>query len=108
MITDDRPHSLDRLLSSLSAAHFFGDAVTLRINVEQTAGPQTLQLINDFFWPHGPVFVHRRVIHGGLLPAVVESWYPRSNDSYGLMLEDDVELSPLFYAWVKMAVLRYR
>lgn len=108
VITDDRPRSLARLLSSLSRSHFFGDTVTLRINVEQTAGPQTLRLIDDFAWPHGPVFVHRRVIHGGLLPAVVESWYPRSNDTYGLMLEDDVELSPLFYAWTKMALLHYR
>ncbi|KIP10034.1 hypothetical protein PHLGIDRAFT_39319, partial [Phlebiopsis gigantea 11061_1 CR5-6] len=99
VITDDRPTSLGRLLASLSAAYFFGDSVTLRINIEQTAGPQTLQLINEFHWPHGPVFLHRRIIHGGLLPAVVESWYPQSNDSYGLILEDDVELSPLFYAW---------
>jgi hypothetical protein len=38
----------------------------------------------------------------------VESWYPRSNDSYGLLLEDDVEVSPLFYAWIKLALLRYR
>ncbi len=44
----------------------------------------------------------------GLLPAVVESWYPNSNHSYGLLLEDDVELSPLFYAWIKMTILRYR
>lgn len=108
VITDDRPVSLTRLLASLSAAYFFGDAVALRINVEQTAGPQTLQLIHGFEWPYGPVFVHRRVIHGGLLPAVVESWYPRSDNAYGLMLEDDVELSPLFYAWVKMALLHYR
>ncbi|GJE90987.1 hypothetical protein PsYK624_071340 [Phanerochaete sordida] len=108
VITDDRPASLARLLASLSAAHFYGDTVGLRINVEQTAGPQTLQLVHDFEWPHGPVFVHRRVIHGGLLPAVVESWYPQSQDSYGLMLEDDVELSPLFYAWIKMGLLHYR
>ena len=47
-------------------------------------------------------------MRGGLLPAVVESWYPRSDDSHGLLLEDDVELSPLFYAWTKMALLRYR
>lgn len=59
-------------------------------------------------WTHGSLFLHHRVIQGGLLPAIVESWYPRSNDSYGLLLEDDVELSPLFYAWAKMSLLRYR
>lgn len=67
-----------------------------------------MQMVDHFEWEHGSVFAHHRVIHGGLLPAVVESWYPHSNHSYGLLLEDDVELSPLFYAWIKMSVLRYR
>lgn len=42
------------------------------------------------------------------MAAIVESWYPYGNDSYGLLLEDDVELSPLFYAWIKMSILKYR
>lgn len=42
------------------------------------------------------------------MPAVVESWYPTSNDSYGVFLEDDIEVSPLFYSWLKLTVLRYR
>lgn len=108
VITNDRPDSLKRLLNSLSSARFFGDKSDIRINLEQTADKETLHLAADFRWAHGSVSVHRRVIHGGLLPAVVESWYPRSNHSYGLILEDDVELSPLFYAWIKMSLLRYR
>ncbi|KAH9839830.1 uncharacterized protein C8Q71DRAFT_703298 [Rhodofomes roseus] len=108
VITNDRPHSLSRLLDSLSRAHYFGDALDLRVNLEQTADMETQQIVDDFAWNHGRVFLHRRIIHGGLLPAVVESWYPQSNDSYGLILEDDVELSPLFYGWIKLALLRYR
>lgn len=42
------------------------------------------------------------------MPAIVESWYPASNDSYGVFLEDDVEVSPLFYAWLKFTILQYR
>ena len=76
--------------------------------MEDSADPITKQLVGDFQWKHGTVFVHHRVTHGGLLTAVVESWYPRTNDSYGLLLEDDVEVSPLFYAWLKLALLRYR
>ena len=108
VITKDRPRSLDRLLVSLSNAKFFGDTLSLRINLEQTSDAETIQLVEHFRWDHGPIVVHHRVVHGGLLPAVVESWYPHSNNSYGLLLEDDVELSPLFYAWVKMNILRYR
>ncbi|KAI0352378.1 hypothetical protein OH77DRAFT_1498049 [Trametes cingulata] len=108
VITNDRPHSLHRLLSSLRDARYFGDTLDLRINVEQTADPVTLQMASEYAWEHGSVFLHHRVTHGGLLTAVVESWYPKGNDSYGLILEDDVELSPLFYAYLKMSVLHYR
>ncbi|KAL0953529.1 hypothetical protein HGRIS_004750 [Hohenbuehelia grisea] len=108
VITKDRPKSLMRLLSSLTQSKFFGDSLTLRLNLDQPADPETSQIIDDYKWPHGSVFVHHRILPGGLLPAVVESWYPHSNDTYGLLLEDDVELSPLFYAWLKMSVLRYR
>ncbi|KAG2039899.1 hypothetical protein BDR03DRAFT_932959 [Suillus americanus] len=108
VITDHRPHSLQRLLTSLTRARYFGERIGLRINLEQTADLETLRVVQDFEWPHGDVFVHHRVIHGGLLPAVVESWYPNSNDSYGLLLEDDIEVSALFCAWIKMTILRYR
>ncbi|KAG1811515.1 uncharacterized protein BJ212DRAFT_1448453 [Suillus subaureus] len=108
VITDHRPHSLQRLLTSLTRARYFGERIGLRINLEQTADLDTLRVVQDFEWPHGDVFIHHRVIHGGLLPAVVESWYPNSNDSYGLLLEDDIEVSPLFFAWIKMTILRYR
>ncbi|RDX54230.1 hypothetical protein OH76DRAFT_1430981 [Lentinus brumalis] len=108
VITDTRPHSLRRLLSSLTSARYFGDALNLRINVERTADEETLQLVGEYEWTHGETFLHHRIVHGGLMTAVVESWYPKDNDSYGLILEDDVELSPLFYAWIKMSLLRYR
>ena len=68
----------------------------------------SLKIVEQITWSHGRVFIHHRIIHGGLLPAVVESWFPHTNDSYGLLFEDDIELSPMYYAWVKMAVLRYR
>lgn len=42
------------------------------------------------------------------MPAIVESWYPSSNDSYGVFLEDDVEVSPFFYSWLKFSILHYR
>ncbi|KAI0766953.1 hypothetical protein BD413DRAFT_696727 [Trametes elegans] len=108
VITNDRPRSLDRLLKSLTNARYFGDKLNLRINLEQTADAKTLGIADEFSWEHGSTFLHHRAIHGGLLTAVVESWFPHGNHSYGLILEDDVELSPLFYAYLKMSLLRYR
>lgn len=108
VITDHRPHSLRRLLSSMSNARYFGDSLNLRINIEQTADSETLQLTSEYEWEHGDIYLHHRVVHAGLMTAVIESWYPRDNDSYAIMLEDDVELSPLFYAWIKLSLLQYR
>ncbi|KAG6374837.1 hypothetical protein JVT61DRAFT_4222 [Boletus reticuloceps] len=108
VITNNRPHSLRRLLESIQRTLFYGDKVNIRVNMDQTADPETLHIVYDLEWPHGDIFLHHRVIHGGLLPAVVESWYPHCDDSYGLLLEDDIELSPLAYAWIKMTLLRYK
>jgi hypothetical protein len=108
VITHDRPESLLRLLNSLGNALYFGDRVDIIINIEQTADAQTLEMVQDFQWLHGNAHLRHRVVLGGLLPAVVESWYPADNDTYGVLLEDDVEVSPMFYAWLKMTILRYR
>ena len=42
------------------------------------------------------------------MPSIVESWYPANNDTYGVFLEDDVEVSRQFYAWLKFTILYYR
>ncbi|KAG9312808.1 hypothetical protein JVU11DRAFT_6224 [Chiua virens] len=108
VITNNRPHSLRRLLESIQRTLFYGDKVNIRINMDQKSDPETVRLVQHFEWLHGDVFLHHRVVHGGLLPAVVESWYPHCDDAYGLLLEDDTELSPMSYAWLKMTLLRYK
>ena len=108
VVTNDRPGSLGRLLASLQHASYFGDQISLNINMEQTADRATQRLVDSLHWPDGHVTLRHRVVLGGLLPAIVESWYPSSNDSYGVLLEDDIEVSPLFYGWLKMSILQYR
>ncbi|KAK4703305.1 hypothetical protein P7C70_g2908, partial [Phenoliferia sp. Uapishka_3] len=108
VITNDRPASLHRLLTALQDAHYFGDEISLSINLEQTADRLTQRLVDDFSWDFGTVTLRHRIILGGLMPAIVESWYPASNDTYGVFLEDDVEVSPMFYSWLKFTILQYR
>ncbi|KAF8584028.1 hypothetical protein K439DRAFT_1319759, partial [Ramaria rubella] len=95
VITNTRPRSLSRLLGSLTAARYFGDAVQVNINLEQTSDSETRRVASHFSWVFGVVHVRHRVIAAGLLPAVVEAWYPHNNNSYGVLLEDDVEVSPM-------------
>ncbi|MBW0522494.1 hypothetical protein O181_062209 [Austropuccinia psidii MF-1] len=109
VITHDRPKSLERLLNSLKFSRYYGDRVDLIINMEQTSDRRTRKIVEAFQWAFGSKIVRQRIIHGGLLPAVVEGWYPSTeHDSYGVLLEDDIEVSRQFYGWLKFALLTYR
>ena len=108
VITNDRPQSLSRLFASLNAARYYGDMVHMKINLDQAADKKMRQTVANFHWTCGTIHVQQRIVSAGVLSAVVEAWYPHNNDSYGVLLEDDIEVSPLFYTWIKVAILRYR
>ncbi|KAI8344625.1 hypothetical protein BC941DRAFT_342141 [Chlamydoabsidia padenii] len=107
-ITDRRPHSFSRLLQTCGKSYFLGDRVDLTINMEQSADRVTRNLVNSFTWTNGRKIIRHRIKKGGLMPAIVESWYPRNDDDYGVILEDDISVSPLFYTWAKYNILKYR
>ncbi|GLJ53245.1 hypothetical protein SUGI_1134780 [Cryptomeria japonica] len=107
IITQNRPSSLQRLLKSISHAYYLGDEIFLTFNMDSKVDEETLKIVNSFKWPHGPKHFRRRIIQGGLIRAVSESWFPTSDDDFGLLLEDDIEVSPYYYLWMKYAVLAY-
>ncbi|KAI7858957.1 hypothetical protein BDC45DRAFT_433565 [Circinella umbellata] len=108
VITDRRPHSLSRLLQSSDRSFYLGDKVNLVVHMEQSSDSVTRMLVGNFPWHHGKKVLRHRIRKGGLMPAIIESWYPKHNDDYAVILEDDVSLSPLFYVWAKYSILRYR
>lgn len=59
-------------------------------------------------WPFGDKQIHHRIQRGGLISAVTESFHPSTPHDYAIFLEDDIEVSPAFYAWSKHLLLRYR
>ncbi|KAH7425780.1 hypothetical protein KP509_11G070500 [Ceratopteris richardii] len=107
LITQNRANSLQRLLRSLTTAYYVGDKITLTFNMDSKVDDETLRAVHEFSWPHGPKILRRRIIQGGLIRAVSESWYPASDDEFGLLLEDDIEVSPFYYMWIKYALLAY-
>lgn len=110
VITQNRPASLKRLCESLVKARYAGDTnVQLTFHIESDADEITKHFIqNEFKWTHGPLQVRQRVQKGGLLAAITESWYPLTNDEYAIILEDDIEVGPLFYLWSKLSLIKYR
>ncbi|XP_061376690.1 uncharacterized protein LOC133318660 [Gastrolobium bilobum] len=107
IITQNRANSLTRLLKSLSEAYYIEDEVPITFNMDSKVDEATIRLVSSFEWPHGPKTLRRRIIQGGLIRAVSESWYPSSDDDFGLLLEDDIEVSPYYYLWIKYALLSY-
>ncbi|GMH07122.1 hypothetical protein Nepgr_008962 [Nepenthes gracilis] len=107
IITQNRANSLKRLLKSLTDAYYLGDDIPLTFNMDSKVDEETIRIVGSLEWPHGTKTLRRRIIQGGLIRAVSESWYPSSDDDYGLLLEDDIEVSPYYYLWIKYALLAY-
>lgn len=106
--TDKKPHALARLLNSATNAHYLGDKVDLTILMDQTTDQVTQALSNNYKWKKGAKSVRHRIATTPKTPIFVESWYPASNDEYAIILNNDIELSPMFYIWAKYAILQYR
>jgi len=109
VITHRRPASLRRLLRSLACVPLLGDALDVTFSIEAGADEATLDLAHAFAaeWTAGTARVHERHAKGGLIAAVVEAWYPSGPHAYGVLLEDDIELSPWWYLFLKQTLLRY-
>ncbi|KAG2206933.1 hypothetical protein INT46_005453 [Mucor plumbeus] len=106
--TDKKPHALARLLNSATNAHYLGDKVDLTILMDQTTDKVTQTLVNNYNWKKGLKNIRHRIATSPKSPIFVESWYPASNHEYAIILNNDVELSPMFYIWAKYAILQYR
>ncbi|CBN75809.1 glycosyl transferase family 2 protein [Ectocarpus siliculosus] len=103
IITNDRPRSLSRLLDSLQRSRLFGDEMAVDFYIESSADDDTLGVAERFssVWgDRGQVQTHFRVLKGGLIRAVTESFFPSDRD--------DIGVSPHFYAWGKWAPLTYQ
>jgi hypothetical protein len=106
IISNNRFASLKRLLNSLQTAEYSFEESTLFSSIdiffslEFNTSTNILEHVLSFEWPHGRKFVRKRVQKGGLVRAVSESWYPSSKNDFGLILEDDIEVSVLYLRWI--------
>ncbi|CAI5457712.1 unnamed protein product [Closterium sp. Yama58-4] len=66
-----------------------------------------LAVADSFAWQHGHKQVHVRSMNGGVQAQWMEAWWPSGSNEFAFVLEDDVAVSPLFYAYLKRMLLRY-
>merc|ERR1711871_714089 len=90
-----------------NAKEFFSDGINLVVNLEAKSKKRLVDFVVNFRWLHGSKTVKMRLLKGGLVRAVSEAWYPSSMFEYGLLLEDDLEVSPVYMDWINHAMTVY-
>lgn len=116
VLTMDREASLRRLLRSLESADYAGDRVDLDIWIDR--GSSTAEAEKTMAsmvgaslernWKHGVRTVHNRTENAGLYEQWIYTWnVTESTTEACVILEDDLEVSPSFYLWLREARKQY-
>ena len=108
----NRPESLRRLLNSLKLADYGAAPASMEVRFaldgtgNTTMDNEMNAVIDTLRWPHGNVFVRRRTARAGLRENVLGSW-TGAEGRPGVMLEDDIEVSALWWHWAQAGLSRY-
>ncbi|XP_031474276.1 uncharacterized protein LOC116246580 [Nymphaea colorata] len=118
----NRLDSLIRCLRSLAEADYDGDRVDLHVFVDHfkadagagnsmdqrlEAARKMLSFVDGFEWRFGEKLVHYRTGNVGLPAQWLEAWWPSSDDEFAFVVEDDLELSPLYYRYLRRLIATY-
>lgn len=112
ILTMDRPKSLTRLLNSLVLADYGEDLVDLDVWIDRpTGGPldaNILSICRNVTWQHGTKTIHKRTENAGLYKQWIYTWnITAETTEFAVILEDDLEVSPAFYQWLRVARAAY-
>lgn len=66
-----------------------------------------LEFVDGFVWNFGEKLVHYRTGNVGLQAQWLESWWPGSDDEFAFVVEDDLEVSPLYYKFLRGLIVNY-
>jgi len=112
VMTMNRAESLQRLLNSIRRAQYEGDRVDLDIWIDRIDSTAPLnrnisRVVTGFSWPYGAKTIYTRRQPGGLYQQWMYTWDLNSPGDIAVILEDDLEVSPAFYQWLKVARSKY-
>lgn len=112
VITMDRDESLVRLLDSLAKANYGEDHVDLDIWIDRANDKPihegVLHACQKVIWKQGTKTVHKRAANAGLYEQWIYTWnITAETTEFAVILEDDLEVSPAFYQWLRVARAAY-
>ncbi len=108
LITYNRAESVKTNLNTLQTLVLYGDSGAIEVwidrTVNNTVDEKTIQVVNTFQCKYGPVTIHIQKKHVGICGQWIDTWRPKEYSSeLAIILEDDVDLSPYAYRWLKAA-----
>lgn len=68
---------------------------------------EILKFVDNFWWSHGTKEIHYRSQNVGLQTQWIESWWPADLDEFAFIVEDDMELSKLYYRFLRTVIATY-
>ncbi|KAI3919370.1 hypothetical protein MKW92_046506 [Papaver armeniacum] len=121
LLAFDRFDSISRCLRSLANADYVDNRVNLHVYIDHfkeanhssnldeklEESHRILDFVDKFVWKYGEKFVHFRTGNVGLQAQWLESWWPSSDDEFAFVVEDDLEVSPLYYKFLKGLIVNY-
>lgn len=108
IIAWNRPRSLERILGSLSKAHFSASDVPLVIGIDGGGDPEVVKIAEAFSWNHGPKEIIVQPQRIGLKAHVLACGDLSQRFGAVTILEDDLLLSPWFYKYAESALEFYQ
>lgn len=107
-IAYNRVSSLERMLTSLSAAYYGNEQVPLIISIDKSDTDEVERYADSYEWTAGPKTVVRHEHNLGLKAHILSQgrWF----DEYDaiVVLEDDVVVARDFWNYVRQTVTRYK
>ena len=103
ILTMNRDKSLTRLLNSIEKAFYKGDKLELYIHIDKSEqNANCIKVAQSFQFSHGTKIIKIARTRNGLRDAWLNAWDPIDTER-AIILEDDVEVSPYWYLWLKNA-----
>lgn len=104
----NRADSLERLLQSVSRAHYEHDNITLVISLDYCADQQdVIRIAESFIWPHGDKIIRTHEANLGLRRHILSCGDLALTYGGVIILEDDIVVSPAFYHYAIEAMNHY-
>lgn len=112
VIVYNRAESVLKCLITLNNADYLGDNVHVDVWIDRSPDgiidEKTYKTVLNFKFLHGTYQIHNHTKHVGLYGQWLQTWHPTEDSKeIGVILEDDVNVSPFFYRYLKAVHKKY-